>query len=159
MKFRFVPVVAIALLLMVSCSKEISSTSSTSTSSDETPLKSSPTTRSKASTAKVASFVAAEHPTEGYARIVSENGRRFVEFDKSFKTDNGPDLFVILYRNSSVPKTGVKEQDYVQLAALEKTNGRQRYSIPEDVTLANFKSVAIWCRQFNSTYGYATLSS
>jgi len=157
MKFRFVPVVAIALLLMVSCSREISSTS-TSTSS-ETSSTTTPTTRSKASTAKVASFVAAEHPTEGYARIVSENGRRFVEFDKSFKTDSGPDLFVILYRNSSVPKTGVKEQDYVQLAALEKTNGSQRYPIPKDVTLANFKSVAIWCRQFNSTYGYATLSS
>lgn len=115
--------IAIALLFMVSCSREISSTSSTSTSSEassETSSKASSTTKSKAST-KVASFVAAEHSTEGYARIVSENGRRFIEFDKSFKTDNGPDLFVILYRNSSVPKTGVKEQDYVQLAPLEKT--------------------------------------
>ncbi len=155
MKFRFVPVVAIALLLMVSCSKDISSTSTSS----ETSSTSRPTTRSKVSTAKVARFVAAEHPMEGYARIVSENGRRFIEFDKSFKTDSGPDLFVILYRNSSVPKTGVKEKDYVQLAALEKTNGSQRYPIPEDVTLADFKSVAIWCRQFNSTFGYATLSS
>jgi Electron transfer DM13 len=154
MQFRFVPIVAIALLLMVSCSREISSTST----SQETPITST-TTRSQASTAKVASFVAAEHPTAGYARIISENGKRFIEFDKSFKTDNGPDLFVILYRNSSVPKTGVKEKDYIQLAALEKTNGSQRYVIPKNVTLADFKSVAIWCRQFNSTFGYATLSS
>ncbi|MEA5570346.1 DM13 domain-containing protein [Calothrix sp. UHCC 0171] len=155
MKFKLIPLMAIGLSLIVSCSREVSSNSPQTDTSSTTSVR----TKSQASTAKIGSFVPARYSTEGNARIVRENGRSFVEFDQGFKTDNGPDLFVILYRNSSVPNSGVREKDYVRLAALQKTRGSQRYAIPEDIALADFKSVAIWCRQFNSTFGYATLSS
>ncbi len=102
------------------------------------------------------SFVTVDrgHPTSGNARIVSENGQRYLEFDQRFRTVGGPDVRVILSRTQVVP-VNVNEQDYITLAPLESVNGTQRYVIPANVNLDEFPSVAIWCRQFNVTFGYA----
>jgi Electron transfer DM13 len=43
------------------------------------------------------------------------------------------------------------------LAPLTNFTGAQRYPIPDDLNLAEFKSAAIWCRQFNATFGAAAL--
>ena len=100
-------------------------------------------------------FKSAEHPTKGGVKVVTENGKNYLEFDENFKTDSGPDLFVILHRDDTLPITGIQEKDYVSIAALKNTSGTQRYEIPANVNLADFKSVAVWCRQFNATFGYA----
>ncbi len=42
------------------------------------------------------------HKTTGQVKIVSENGQRYLEFDRTFATENGPDLKVVLHRNNSV---------------------------------------------------------
>jgi hypothetical protein len=102
-------------------------------------------------------FKAGEHPTQGKVSIITEKGKRYLEFDQNFKTDNGPDLFVILHRSAAPPVSGIKQKDYVNIAPLQKINGTQRYALPNNVKLAEFKSVAIWCRQFNATFGYAVL--
>jgi hypothetical protein len=90
---------------------------------------------------------------------VTENGKRYLELDEAFKTDNGPDLFVILYRSEKPPIYGIKEKNYVSISRLQKVSGTQRYGIPAGVNLADFGSVAIWCRQFNATFGFAPLGS
>lgn len=102
-------------------------------------------------------FVAAEHPTEGTARIVTENGKRYLVFDQTFKSDEGPDLFVLLHRDQ-MPQT-YDAQNYISLGSLQNITGEQRYAIPDDVDLTNFQSAVIWCRQFNATFGYAPFSS
>ncbi|MEB3220371.1 MAG: DM13 domain-containing protein [Nostocales cyanobacterium 94392] len=104
------------------------------------------------------SFVTTEqdHPTNGKAKIVKVNGKRYLEFDKAFTTARGPKVRVVLHRNSTVP-VNLKQKDYVTLAALQRFDGAQRYEIPASVNLNNFKSVAIWCEQFNVTFGYARL--
>ncbi|NJL89879.1 MAG: DM13 domain-containing protein [Coleofasciculaceae cyanobacterium SM2_1_6] len=107
--------------------------------------------------ARSGAFVNAEHETLGGARIITENGSRFIEFDQAFKTDSGPDLFVILTRQNQPPNRGIREQDYISLGMLQSTSGSQRYAIPADLNLAEFASVTIWCRQFNSNFGYAQL--
>jgi hypothetical protein len=102
-------------------------------------------------------FVQAEKPTQGNLRIVTVNGTRFLELDSSFKTSSdGPDLHVILYRDKATPAK-VQEGDYIVLGRLQKFDGAQRYSIPSGVNLADYGSVAIWCRMFNATFGYAPL--
>lgn len=101
-------------------------------------------------------FVGAEHPTAGSTQIIMENGKRYVEFDQKFKSDDGPDLFVILHTESN-PKNYQKE-NYVKLGRLQNVKGKQRYEIPADVELDDFQSVVIWCRQFNATFGFAPLS-
>ncbi len=104
-------------------------------------------------------FVNGEHETLGGVRVFTENGMQFIEFDQAFKTDNGPDLYVILTRQRQPPILGIKEQDYRSLGLLQRISGTQRYAIPADLNLSDFASVAIWCRQFNATFGYAQLNS
>ena len=106
---------------------------------------------------KSGKFVAAEHPTQGAVSIINEKGKRYLEFDKTFKSDMGPDLYVILHRAATLPKGGLKEPDYVTVGRLQKVSGTQRYAIPNNVNLANYRTVAVWCRMFNATFGYALL--
>lgn len=105
-----------------------------------------------------ASFVTVEqdHPTQGKASIISENGQRYLVFDAAFTTAQGPDVQIILHRDSRIP-VQVNEQDYITLAPLKSFDGQQRYALPNDLDLNQFKSVGIWCRKFNVTFGYAAL--
>jgi Electron transfer DM13 len=100
-------------------------------------------------------FIKSEHPTTGMAQIIMKNGQKYLKFDSNFKSDNGPDLFVILHRQSSPKRYGAR--DYMSLGRLQKVAGQQMYKIPNGVNVSKYKSVVIWCRQFNATFGYALL--
>ncbi|HEY9812041.1 MAG TPA: DM13 domain-containing protein [Candidatus Sericytochromatia bacterium] len=113
---------------------------------------------SKANIIEYGNFVKAEVPTEGKMRIVSEGGKQYLEFEQDFKTKSGPDLYVILHRSNQPLISGLKEQDYVTISKLEKISGSQRYFIAANVNLKNFRSVAVWCRKFNATFGYAAFA-
>ncbi|MEM6755425.1 MAG: DM13 domain-containing protein [Cyanobacteria bacterium P01_C01_bin.38] len=102
------------------------------------------------------SFVKQEKAISGRARIVNINGKRYLEFDRTFRSGEGPDVKVILHRNSNIP-LNVKEENYITLAPIKSFSGAQRYAIPENVNLADYKSVGIWCEEFNATFGYASL--
>lgn len=111
---------------------------------------------------KSGTFVAAEKPTTGTARIVTENGHRYLELDSAFTASKlGPDLHVLLDAAAKPPKSysSTTAGSYVNLGKLEKTEGAQRYPIPDAINLATFKSVSIWCRMANATFGYAPLHS
>ena len=112
---------------------------------------------------KSGSFQDGEHPTSGTVRLIRENGQHYLEFDSNFQSDRGPDLVVVLHRSNDVigtteaPTHSLAEGDYLTIAPLQAVNGAQRYTIPEAVDLSKYQSVAIWCRQFNATFGAATL--
>lgn len=149
MKWQHLVILAIVTTVSVGCTKE------EIPNAVETPAS---TTKTVASPSAVTgNFQAGEHPTQGKVTVVTADSKQYLEFDDNFKTDNGPDLFVILYRGDKPPISGIKEQDYVNIAPLKKVSGKQRYAIPNNVKLANYKSVAIWCRKFNATFGYANL--
>ncbi|MEO1431426.1 MAG: DM13 domain-containing protein [Cyanobacteria bacterium J06633_8] len=103
-------------------------------------------------------FVKAEKATSGKAKIVNINGKRYLEFDKAFSTGNGPDVKIILHKNSNIP-LNIKEGNYITLGRIKSFNGKQRYAIPNNLNLANYKSVGIWCEEFNATFGFASLKS
>ncbi|MBW4645386.1 MAG: DM13 domain-containing protein [Goleter apudmare HA4340-LM2] len=150
MKFRTLVIVGIIATVSFSCAKETTS-NQTDTQTQSVTNTASPVV------AEPGAFKPGEHPTQGKVSVVTEQGKSYLEFDGNFKTDNGPDLFVILHRSDAPPISGIKEKDYVSIARLQKTSGNQRYALPDNVKLGDFKSVAIWCRQFNATFGYATL--
>lgn len=113
---------------------------------------------------RVGSFVSGEHETKGSVSLVSEEGQNFIELDSDFQTSElGPDLVVILHREADVigstnpPAYPLKEGDYVVIAPLSQYSGAQRYQIPDNINLADYKSVGIWCRKFNATFGAAVL--
>ena len=102
-------------------------------------------------------FVSVEHPTEGQANIVTVDGKQYLEFSDDFKSDRGPALRVILHQDPSVA-LNIEPNSYVSLGELQAFNGTQRYLVPDNVDLSNYQSVAIWCEEFNATFGYAPLT-
>lgn len=103
-------------------------------------------------------FVTAEkdHPTTGTLTIIEKDGKRYIEFRDDFKTVEGPDVKIILHKNAVVPVT-VKEEDYTTIASIQSFEGTQRYEIPEGIDVNKYASVAVWCQEFNVTFGYAQL--
>ncbi|NBD31565.1 MAG: electron transfer flavoprotein [Cyanobacteria bacterium] len=110
-------------------------------------------------TLAMGTFVTTEqdHPTSGMATIIEENGKRYLVFDDEFTTAEGPDVQVVLHRESTVP-VNLEEEDYMTIAPLVSMNGTQRYVLPDDLNLDEFQAVSIWCRQFNVSFGYAALN-
>ncbi|MGB3641348.1 MAG: DM13 domain-containing protein [Rivularia sp. (in: cyanobacteria)] len=154
MKFKYIAVLSIVALLSVGCANVESQQSETQPQAEtvaETPA--------VGAVQSSGAFINAEHPTKGTASIIIENGKKYIQFDNQFKSDNGPDLFVILHKDDKLPNTGIKQADYTTIAALKSTSGTQKYEIPENVDVSNFKSLAIWCRRFNATFGYAVLKA
>jgi hypothetical protein len=103
-------------------------------------------------------FQSVEHPTTGNVQFMTDaKQRQLLVLDPGFKTDPGPDLYVILHR-AAKPQT-YNAKDYVILGRLQKVSGKQQYVIPSTIKLNEYQSVVIWCRQFNATFGYAPLTS
>ncbi|MBX2863343.1 MAG: DM13 domain-containing protein [Leptolyngbyaceae cyanobacterium MAG.088] len=94
--------------------------------------------------------------TTGTARIVEKDGQRILEFDGAFDTARGPDVQVVLYRGDSVP-VSIDEADYIVVGDLKSFEGSQGYVLPADLNLDDYGSVAIWCAEFNVTFGYADI--
>jgi len=105
-------------------------------------------------------FIAAEKPTTGTARIIAEAGHRYLELDSAFSTSNqGPDLHVLLESAAQPPQSYSNLGSAVNLGKLSGYSGVQRYPVPDAINLADFRSVVIWCRMANATFGYAPLQS
>lgn len=164
MKLKLLTSLGLASLLTLSCAQEASVQPAASSVAESAAA--SPVNSTKQADDKSGTFVNGERPTQGTVRLVTENGKRYLEFDESFKTSEmGPDLHVILHRSADVinstkpPAYPIKEQDYVILGRLQKFSGSQRYPIAENINLADYQSAAVWCRKFNATFGAAKLSS
>ena len=96
------------------------------------------------------------HATTGTARIVEKNGQRILEFDGAFDTARGPAVQVLLYQGDTVP-VSLAESDYLYIGDLKSFEGSQGYVLPAGLDLTDYGSVAIWCAEFNVTFGYADL--
>lgn len=91
------------------------------------------------------------HDVTGTAKIVQDkSGAKFLRFE-NFHSTNGPDLYVYL-------ATDDKASDYVTLEKLKGNIGDQNYQIPDNVDLAKYNKVLIWCKQFSVLFGSASLA-
>jgi hypothetical protein len=156
MKFPILFVVSIVTSIAIGgCSQSDRAATPTP---EEPPASTAPvlaSTKPKPKTLVSGTFTEQDHPTKGKVKVVEEQGQKYLEFDRSFLSENGPDLFVILHRSSQPEKYDAT--NYVNLGRLKNVKGQQRYEIPPTVKVAEFKSATIWCKQFNSTFGVATL--
>lgn len=179
MKSTLLAILCLTPLLILGCTSQ-NPTSTTSpqnrseaspidgaTSAPATPTPSTKTTAQPAATKpiKSGSFVSGEHETKGSLQILKQNGQSTLVLDQTFKTSElGPDLVVAFHRSNNVlgstkpPAYPLKEGDYVVLAPLQKFSGSQQYAIPNNINLADYSSIVIWCRKFNATFGVAQLT-
>lgn len=125
--------------------------------SDRFEKETSPAVAQSKAVIQSGSFRAGEHPTRGRFSVVTKGGKRYLVLNSAFKTQEGPDVFVILHRSAAPPINGIRRRDYVSLGRLQSFSGTQSYRIPANVNLENYDSVVIWCRKFNANFGYARL--
>ncbi|MBE8991922.1 MULTISPECIES: DM13 domain-containing protein [unclassified Nostoc] len=175
MRLRYLLIIGLSSIVMVGCAREVSNNQANESpiavnasipvpSIQKKPLANSGQAP-KTNTINSGTFVSGEQTTNGKVSITIKDGKSFLEIDDSFKTsESGPDLVVILHRSDNVinstkpPSYSLKKGDYIILAPLQKYSGAQTYSIPQNINLADYKSVGIWCRKFNATFGTASLS-
>lgn len=105
-------------------------------------------------------FIDLAHTGSGIARILElEDGSRILRFE-DLDVLNGPDLRVILSPSPLVEDDGAYDDgSFADLGPLKGNQGNQNYEIPPDLDLAEFATVAIWCRRFNVTFNAAPLDS
>lgn len=92
------------------------------------------------------------HFARGQALIVEVARGQFVLRVEGFSVRNGPDLFVMLS-----PAADGYQDGAVKLGRLKATDGAFNYDIPPGANLDAFKSAVIWCEQFATLFGTATL--
>ncbi|MEM9506572.1 MAG: DM13 domain-containing protein [Cyanobacteria bacterium P01_E01_bin.35] len=98
--------------------------------------------------------VKAGNNTEGTFKVIEEDGKQYIELSDDFEVSQGPDLKIILHKDQTVASS-IAESDYVNVAPLESFTGTQRYEVPDGVDINDYASVAVWCEEFNVTFGYA----
>ncbi len=90
--------------------------------------------------------------------IELEDGTRVIRFE-NLDVSNGPDLRVILSPSGLVDDRDAYHVDgFYDLGELKGNQGNQNYEIPDDVDLAEYSTVAIFCIRFNYTFNAATIS-
>jgi Electron transfer DM13 len=86
------------------------------------------------------------HYGKGGVRIY----RNLLHLEMDFEVGPGPKFHVYLVPEASImPATPVQESMFVDLGRLKAFSGGQNYPIPDGVDLRKYKSVVIWCEQFN----------
>lgn len=99
-------------------------------------------------------FQKKRYTIHGTAKVESTDGKTELVFSEDFKTKNGPDLKLYL---SKIPLEGLSAQDVdqaaIRLSVLKSHKGTQRYLIPDDIDLTDFKSVVIQCEAYTVLWG------
>jgi hypothetical protein len=83
-----------------------------------------------------------------------------LHLEQDFEVGPGPKYHVYLVPEADItPDTRVEETMFVDLGRLKAFTGGQNYPIPKGLDLADYKSVVIWCEQFNVLISPASMMS
>jgi hypothetical protein len=104
-------------------------------------------------------FYGIVHPTTGSATIYqSGDGTRILRLT-SFKTSNGPDVHVYMVAADDAKDAAtVESSGFVDLGVIKGNIGDQNYALANDLDLAKYRAVSIWCKRFSVNFGVAPLS-
>jgi hypothetical protein len=136
--------------------------SSTSTPPTPKPAATKPAQPAEPQRLAAGRLISHEHDTQGSVAIFRlPDGSRILRLE-NLDTSDGPDLKVWLTDALVLEgRAGWHVFDdgrYRSLGDLKGNHGNQNYVIPNDVELADFTSVTIWCDRFNVSFGAAGLS-
>jgi Electron transfer DM13 len=108
------------------------------------------------------SLISHEHATTGTVRIIQQPGGKRVLTLENLNTSNGPDVHVWLSAADVVEGTAgwftAGSAGHFDLGMIKGNQGNQVYAIPDDVDVARYKSVDLWCVQFSVSFGAAQLA-
>jgi len=103
-------------------------------------------------------FYSILHPTTGTATIyLMGDGTRVLRFT-DFTTSNGPDVHVYMVAaNDAKDIATVQKAGFVDLGVIKGNVGDQNYTLGNDLDLAKYRAVSIWCKRFSVNFGAAAL--
>ena len=106
----------------------------------------------------VGSFISVAHEGSGTATITSleEGGERILTL-KDLDVSNGPDLRVLLSKNTNVRKAS-ELGEYIEIDKLKGNIGTQHYILPDGIDPQEYRSVIIYCKPFRVVFNVADLS-
>jgi hypothetical protein len=82
-----------------------------------------------------------------------------LHLEQDFNVGPGPKYHVYLVPQADItPDTRVQDTMFVDLGRLKAFSGGQNYPIPEGINLNNYKTVVIWCEQFDVLISPAALT-
>ena len=82
-----------------------------------------------------------------------------LHLEQDFEVGPGPKYHVYLVPEADItPDTRVEETMFVDLGRLKAFTGGQNYPIPDGLDLDDYKSVVVWCEQFNVLISPALLN-
>jgi len=93
-------------------------------------------------------FEERDHAGAGTVNLLTDGTQTFVRFEDDFSTDNGPDLYAVVYVDGEI----------VELGKLKGNQGSQNYELPADIDPGSVESVAVWCKRFDSVFTQAPLA-
>ncbi|WP_159626379.1 DM13 domain-containing protein [Actinomyces sp. zg296] len=109
------------------------------------------------------SFVSHEHSTTGTARILRNPDGSHQLVLENLATSNGPDVRVWLSAGPVIEgKAGwftAGDYKHLDVAPIKGNLGNQVYNLPAGTDLSEWKSVVLWCDDFNVSFGAAELSA
>ena len=99
------------------------------------------------------------HQGSGTATLVALPGGGYEVQLSDFQVTNGPDLEVWLSAHPDpASSSDVADNAWASLGQLKGNVGDQAYSLPDDLDVATFQSVVIWCEQFGVLFSPAALA-
>jgi len=105
-------------------------------------------------------FEGEAHQTRGRATIYKKSdGKRYLLLN-DFKTQNGPDVHVVLARvgDLNLAQDVVNgDLDRIDLGPLKSNQGDQNYDLPAATDLHKYEAVVIYGEQFHAAFGSAKL--
>ena len=99
------------------------------------------------------------HKGDGTINAITDGQRTFLRFEDDFAIDNGPDLNVYLVRGVDAEgPAGEFDDDFIDLGDLKGNVGAQNYEVPENIDLAEYNTVVVWCVRFGVAFNAANLN-
>lgn len=100
------------------------------------------------------------HNGAGTAEVYRmESGSVELRFGDDFETESGPELEVWLVKADDAPDSEtVRGTDHVSLGVLDSIAGAQSYAVPESLDLDLYRSVVVWCVQYEVNFAAAPLA-
>ena len=100
------------------------------------------------------SFVKKRYSISGEWSVAEHDGQTQIRFSDGFKTKGGPDLKVFLSKHPIETLDSKTAVDHaLNIGVLKSKSGAQIYTLPEDVDLADYKSLIIHCEAFSVLWG------
>lgn len=108
-------------------------------------------------------FISHEHTTTGKVSIVKDEAGKYKLALENLDTTNGPDVHVWVSAGEVVEGlAGFKSAENfekIDLGVIKGNKGNQVYDLPDDFDISKWKSIDLWCDQFDVSFGAAPLTT